>query len=428
MTARPPRRGAALAFALATTSLAARAGARASAEEPPEPPPAPPAAPAEPAAPAKPADPAAAGAEARLRADVLALASPALRGRGSAEDRARAARIVEAGLRAAGLSPLPGKTSMRLPFEWRSAKSGDAPAHRGENVAAWLPGAGPDHVIVSAHYDHLGVKDGKVHPGADDNASGVAAMLECARTLAKGPRPRRSIAFVAFDLEEGDATRPVPVGSTAWVESAPVPIERLSAFVTADMLGRSLGDAYPGLLLVMGSERAEAFGEVLSALPVPQGHALHRLGMDFNALGWSDYLPFEEARIPSLFFTSGACRDYHRPEDVPEALDYAALAVRTDLLTRTVRALADLPEAPAWVERPEPSVEEARSVLTLVSHAAAQAEAMGVPDAQRAMLGFFQKMVEGVVATGKVTEGQRFAIRTGALRLFAAATEMRPGR
>jgi aminopeptidase N len=384
--------------------------------------------------PAPPAAPASVAAEARLRADVEALASPALRGRKTPEDRAKAAQHVEAGLRAAGLVPLPGQTSFRVPFQWTSPQGIADEPYVGENVAGWLAGTGPDHVIVSAHYDHLGEKDGAIHPGADDNASGVAALLECARVLAKGPRPRRSIAFVAFDLEEGDGGTTAPVGSSAWVHRPPVPLERLSAFVTADMLGRSLADVYPGMLLVMGSERAKALDAIVRGLEVPKGHRIHRLGMDFNALGWSDYLPFEQARIPSLFFTSGACVDYHRPGDTPDKIDYAALAVRTDLLAKTVRALADLPAAsadeaqgpPRWIEAPEPTLDEAKSVLEIVAQAEGKAKEMGIPEGQAMMLTAFRKMVEGIVAGGTVSRGQRFLLRTGALRLFAAATELRP--
>jgi hypothetical protein len=375
-------------------------------------------------------------AEARLRSTVEFLASPDLAGRKAPEDRAKAARWIAARMKAAGLVPLPGKDSMVVPFPSAGEKSEIPP---GENVVGWLPGTTPDHVILSAHYDHLGRKavaggETAVHPGADDNASGVAAMLECARTLAAGPKPRRSIAFVAFDLEEGESWSKGPAGSMAWVESPPVPLERLAAFVTADMLGRSLADAYPGMLLVMGSERAHALEWTVSRLEVPEGFEIHRLGMDFNSLGWSDYLPFEKARIPCLFFTTGACVDYHRPGDTADKIDTPRLAVHARLLCDAVRTLANLPDQgvwgvpgrPVWREVPEPRLDEAESVLSIVTRAEGMAETWGIPEAQRGMLAMFRGMLEGFVAKGKVTRGERLAMRMGALRLFAEAQKARP--
>ena len=91
-----------------------------------------------------------------------------------------------------------------------------------------------------------------LYPGADDNASGVAMMLEVARCLAAAPeRPRRSVMFVGFDLEEIGLW-----GSRYFVEHPPVPLERVALFVTADMIGRSLGGVCDPYVFVMGTEHA----------------------------------------------------------------------------------------------------------------------------------------------------------------------------
>jgi Zn-dependent M28 family amino/carboxypeptidase len=363
---------------------------------------------------------------ARLRATVEHLASPELGGRKETADRRAAAEWIAKELTSAGLVPIPGRDSMIVPF----AGTEDRPA--GQNVAAWFPGGGPEHVIVSAHYDHLGRRGGVLHPGADDNASGVAALLECARRFAKGPKPRRSICFVAFDLEEGESWSKGPAGSTSWVESPPVPLERLAAFVTADMLGRSLGDAFPGTLFVMGSERAFALDRVVRSLDLPEGFTIHRLGMDFNALGWSDYLPFERKRIPCLFFTTGACRDYHLPGDTADKIDYPRLAVHAGLVAEATERLANLPDQgawdipgkPAWIDAPHPTLDEVRSVLTIVKTAEAQAASLGATGPQRAMIGIYRSSLEQLLKKGFVTKGERLGVRFGALRLFQEAQRL----
>ena len=110
----------------------------------------------------------------------------------------------------------------------------------GQNVAAVLPGSDPkvrdEWVVVSAHFDHLGTRGGKLYPGADDNASGVAMMLELAQSFTEGAiKPRRSLMFIGFDLEEVGL-----FGSRYFVEHSPVPLSRIGLFITADMIGRSL--------------------------------------------------------------------------------------------------------------------------------------------------------------------------------------------
>ena len=112
----------------------------------------------------------------------------------------------------------------------------------GRNVGAILRGSDPSlrdqWVIVAAHFDHLGIRGGKLYPGADDNATGVAMMLEVARALAPGPAaPQRSVMFIGFDLEEVSL-----FGSRYFVAHPPVPLDRVVLFITADMIGR----AWPG--------------------------------------------------------------------------------------------------------------------------------------------------------------------------------------
>src|SRR5262245_14015305 len=216
-------------------------------------------------------DPAAPEAEAApkraaLESTVKTLASEEYGGRGSPEDREKAAAYVEREMRRVGLKEAPGAKGYRAPFPAKDEK----PA--GQNVVGWVAGAGDEYVIVSAHFDHLGRRNGAIHPGADDNASGVAALLETARCLAAGAKPARSVLVVAFDLEEANV-----IGSEAFAAAPPLPLARCAAFVTADMLGRSLADLFPGTLLLMGGERSDAFGPLVRALPTEPGVTIREM-------------------------------------------------------------------------------------------------------------------------------------------------------
>ncbi len=384
---------------------------------PPAPAPAPSPSPSpSPAPPSSPDSPAADVPErARLEAIVAHLAGDELAGRGSSDDRERASQWIAEAFDKVGAKAVPGVEGRFAPFPAKEGRAG------GRNVIGWIPGREDgEYVIVSAHYDHLGRVEGQVHPGADDNATGVAAMLEIARCLASGMRLRRGVLLVAFDLEEQRL-----IGSRAFVAAPPLPLGRCAAFVTIDMLGRSLGDLFPGLLLAMGGERADALEQALTAGASTPGVTVRELGLDFNQLGWSDYVPFEELKIPSLFFTSGACRDYHRPTDTADRIDGAALEARTRAVLRCVRALADLPERPVWKDAPAPRLREVETIHALVRTVGEQEAALGMTDGQRMLRKSFEKTLAETIARGTLTPGERVAIRIMSLQMLKAATTLR---
>jgi hypothetical protein len=360
---------------------------------------------------------------AKLEAHVKVLASPEYGGRGSPDDREKAWTYVAAQLTAAGVTPVPGATSMLRPFK---AKVG-VPA--GTNVVGWIAGAdATEYVVVSAHFDHLGRRSvGEAEKlaeetffGADDNASGVAALIEIARALAAGPKSKRSFLVVAFDLEETNCA-----GSRAYCEDPALPLERCAAFTTMDMLGRSLGDIYPGLLMVMGAERADALLATTAAMPVAPGVVARELGMDFNQLGWSDYVPFEEHKVPSLFFTSGACRDYHRSTDTADKMDFPALHGRAATVLATVGLLAAGAGRPVWKEVAVPRLTEIVSLHALVKEAGAKEDEMNVPAGMRSIRRNVENNLAKTLARGTVTVGERTAARNLALMLFQAASQAR---
>ncbi len=202
------------------------------------------------------------------------------------------------------------------------------------NVAGYLPGQSEEYVVLGAHYDHLGLGDesslapgriGQVHPGADDNASGVAAILELAAGYAaRGNRPGRGILFLAFAGEEIGL-----LGSSHWVDHPTLPLENAVAMLNFDMVGR-IRDRK---LYVGGVGSAEEFRGLVDRAAAPHGL---RIDTSRGASSSSDHTSFAAKKIPVLFFFSGLHSDYHKPGDTPDKIAaepaVALLATAADLV------------------------------------------------------------------------------------------------
>ncbi|MFC1619331.1 M28 family peptidase [Candidatus Neomarinimicrobiota bacterium] len=220
------------------------------------------------------------------------------------------------------------------------------------NVLATLPGTGilkNQWVIVGAHYDHIGmggpgsgsmVPDTiAVHNGADDNASGTAALLELARYLAAnspGVASRRSIMFQAYSGEERGA-----LGSSHVVEHSPVPLDSVVAMINLDMVG----NLQENKLVIGGAGTSSIWKELLASL---NGDSLHLISSD-EGLGGSDHTSFYVKNIPVLFFFTGEHSRYHRPTDDVEFLNLPAMAQVGQLAARTVADVATRPMPPDFV-------------------------------------------------------------------------------
>lgn len=295
---------------------------------------------------------------AQVRPHVEYLASPALEGR-DGEGAEKAAEYIVRTFRELGLSPLfEGDYSQPIPD---SGESGESPSNIGCNVGAIWPGSDPqlkhEIILLGAHYDHLGMRRGQIHPGADDNASGVAMMLETARLVSKLPvRPRRSIVFVGFDMEEE-----LLYGSRWFAAHPPFPMSEIKLMVTADLIGRSLGDLPLPLVFLFGAECGVGMEELVSDVGVPDGLEVGRLGVDFIGTR-SDYGPFRDHRIPFLFFSTGEHPDYHTPRDTADRIDYNKLSRISSLMASLIVKVADSPRCPTWNPSPQPDLEEARTM------------------------------------------------------------------
>ena len=193
-------------------------------------------------------------------------------------------------------------------------------------------------VVVSAHYDHLGRgwpdvhqgEEGAVHPGADDNASGVAVLIELAVNLAEAEPPARSLVFVAFTAEEAGRA-----GSRGYVErGGPRPTDGIRAVVNLDTVGR-LGDQK---LSILGTGTADEWQHIFRGASFVTG--VESRNVPGSAEG-SDQLSFIERGIPGVQIFTQAHLDYHRPGDTADKIDAAGLVKVATLVKEAVAYLAE---------------------------------------------------------------------------------------
>jgi aminopeptidase YwaD len=242
------------------------------------------------------------------------------------------------------------------------------------NVAGLLRGSDPDlareYVVIGAHYDHLGSggptslaadRRPAIHPGADDNASGTAGLIELARRLAEGPRPRRSILFLAFSGEELGL-----VGSTHYVRHPLVPLERTVAMLNMDMIGRLREDR----LAVIGTGTSPEWPALLEDL---NREARFRLISNDEPFGASDQHSFYLGGVPVLSFFTGKHPDYHTPGDTAEKINRTGEARILALISGCAARLAGDTARPRFRELDPPLPEPTRVALGIIPDYAEEA-------------------------------------------------------
>ncbi|WP_374173457.1 M28 family peptidase [Flavobacterium tructae] len=229
-----------------------------------------------------------------------------------------------------------------------------------ENIWAYIEGSEkPDEVLViSAHYDHVGVKNGDVYNGADDDGSGTVAVMEMAKAFAKakkdGHGPKRSILFLHVTGEEHGLH-----GSRYYSENPLFPIANTIADINIDMIGRRdvEHEKTNNYVYVIGADRLSTD---LHNIVVAQNEKYTKIDLDFkfndpkdpnHFYERSDHYNFAKFGIPSVFFFNGVHEDYHRKGDEPQKIEYDALTKRTklafsiawELANRSDRLVVDKP-------------------------------------------------------------------------------------
>jgi hypothetical protein len=248
-----------------------------------------------------------------------------------------------------------------------------------KNVVAYLPGSGAnadEYVIVGAHYDHLGwggrgsldlpmlqripgvtepadpnnphgaatrpatqpAGRRAIHHGADDNASGTAAMLELARLMSnrarQGDKPARTVIFAAFTAEESGL-----VGSNYFVRNPPIDLKQVVAMLNLDMVGRVRNN----LLYVGGGGTAAPFEKMMDA--IDRGSPLEFKNFGKGGLGPSDHMSFALKKVPVIFLFSGTHMDYHRPTDTAEKINYEGMGRVVEVGEAVVDSMARMPRS-----------------------------------------------------------------------------------
>ena len=295
-----------------------------------------------------------------IRADVRYLASDLLAGRLTGSPGAdSAAEYIARRFRQVGLQPPPGGwfQPFTIAADAPAASHAGVAGATGRNVIGILPGRDPtlrnEVVIVGAHYDHLG-KGGAfaldpdsadaIHNGADDNASGTAALVRIAARLEEEP-PARTVVFIAFSGEELGL-----LGSAHYVKQPSYPLAATRAMINLDMVGRLRNDR----LIVYGSATAGEFPALLDSLNWYHRFQLHHEG---DGYGRSDQSSFYAAGIPVLHVFTDLHEDYHRATDDWEKLDLEGLRRVADFTAALVTAVANRESPLAYVNLPPPATQ-----------------------------------------------------------------------
>jgi hypothetical protein len=235
------------------------------------------------------------------------------------------------------------------------ARGGRLGTGRGRNVIGILPGSDPElrreAVIVGAHYDHLGGGEigslspdstGRIHNGADDNASGSAALIQIARTLAAHP-PARTVVFIAFSGEELGL-----FGSQHYVKEPLYALDNTVAMINLDMVGRMRDRK----LIVYGTATATEFPALLDSLNWYQGFDLRKQG---DGLGPSDQSSFYLAGRPVLHLFTDLHEDYHRTTDDWQKINFEGIARVVDFTAGLASALGGRTAPLTFVNVPQPT-------------------------------------------------------------------------
>ncbi len=304
--------------------------------------------------------------EDRLRRDINFLSSPKMKGRGfGSPPLDRVAEYIAAAFRQAGLKP-GGDSERSYLQQWKGKAGGVGSGVTLKNVIGVLPAEasekmqgqsleGEEALVIGAHYDHLGFgwprvergDEGKLHPGANDNASGVALLIELARLLGKTKGLQRTVVFVAFTGKEVELR-----GSEHFVtEGKPFPSDKTIAMINLDTLG-NMGSRP---LIVLGGGSAREWPPLLREASVATGFSISPLA---GTVGASDQVSFIKYGIPAIQLFSGIDANTGRPSDTPEKVDLGGIVKAGRVAKEIVMSLAERKRSLTFtpIEKNDPSL------------------------------------------------------------------------
>lgn len=298
-----------------------------------------------------------------IRAHLEFLASDALQGRGSATPFERiAGQYIASQLRLYGIEPAGeiGADGAKTYLQTSTFPYANAPNRAGEKLQTWnvlglIRGSDPklskQAVLLSAHMDHLGIgaetADGdNIYNGADDDASGVVAVLELARALSLGPKPKRTVIFVCFGSEEIGG-----YGARYFLQNPPMPLQSIVANLEFEMIGRSDAKVAANTLWLTGFERSNLGAELvkqgarLVADPHPEQNFFQRS---------DNYQLARRGVVAHTVSSYGLHQQYHQPTDDISRIDFTHMTTTINSLLKPIQWLVNSSFAPVWVNGGQP--------------------------------------------------------------------------
>ncbi len=264
----------------------------------------------------------------QLLTDVKELSSDKYKGRKTGTEGAHlAAAYIEKRFRDLNLKHFGDSYQQKFIFKANGTKEVKA-----ANVVAFIEGKSAEAFVISAHYDHLGVVNGQIYNGADDNASGVAVLLSLAKYFSSH-QPQHTLIFAAFDAEEMGLQ-----GSRAFVSKPPLALDRIKLNINLDMVSR----ADKGEIYACGTYHYPDLKKYIittnSKLKLMLGHDDPKLGPD-DWTSQSDHFAFYQKKIPFIYFGVEDHADYHRPTDDFNRINKETFQDATEIIQEVVRNL-----------------------------------------------------------------------------------------
>lgn len=280
-----------------------------------------------------------------IRKHIKVLASDSLEGRGAGSKGERmAAAYIQSQFESFKLQPKGADGKYLQPFTFKSGVHNTGEELSASNVIGYLDNSAAHTIIIGAHYDHLGLggggnsleanSEGMIHNGADDNASGVAGLLELARYFSfNGVKENNNFLFICFSAEELGL-----VGSKYFTENPSIDLNQVTYMINMDMVGRLDPDSR--VLSVSGSGTSPVWEPTLAKL------SSYKIVIktDSSGTGPSDHTSFYLKNIPVLHFFTGSHRDYHKPSDDWDKINYAGEVDVLNVIVNLVKTLEPEPK------------------------------------------------------------------------------------
>lgn len=298
--------------------------------------------------------------EKKLQAHIKTLSADDMQGRFTGSEGERKAQAyIEKQFKALKLHPLGNNNSFIQEFPFKSGPHGTGAEGKAHNVIAYLDNQADKTIIIGAHYDHLGLGEngssldanpqGKIHNGADDNASGVAGVLELARYFSKNNvKESSNFVFICFSGEELGL-----YGSKYFTENPTLDFTRINYMINMDMIGRL--NPTTRSITVSGSGTSPVWENTIKSIPTTL-----KVSTDSSGIGPSDHSSFYLKNIPALHFFTGSHSDYHKPSDDWEKINYTGEKEVLELIVTLVEKLDAEPKL-AFLATRNKSMSSARS-------------------------------------------------------------------